>query len=387
MANNYDQNYNQKSDFLDAYGGYAQGTPNQPQFGGSKSSGSNGIIDAFSAGDPVFGSLFGGSDKPKKPATGRREYWKGNAMLNTYNWLLPRTAETVQKGADVFGDIYRRQASKARAYELEQFEDYAPLFSQAILNADPRQAKALERLNTSALGGMDRREAYSDRLQGQLDNPFDQSIYRDITQASLGQSAMQGFGNQPRDAAMAYLQSGLQGNQLQQQREQTYMQSLSGLNEGLQGIQGAVGANKSVLGDPFLAFTGRSAQPQGSNPQSPDYGGFNNDMFSYSVNSDIQRANMGAANSASNKAMIGQIIGGLLGGAGGMAACWIAREVYGQDNPTWIVFRLWLFTRAPRWFLAWYLKNGEEYAAHLANRPVEKKMWRIWMDQKIKELR
>lgn len=266
-----------------------------------------------------LGAGFFGEDKRKKPPTGARDFYKGRAMLNAYNWLLPYTAQTVQQGADVFGAINRREAAKSKAFELAQFQQYAPLFAQATLNADPRQAKMLELFNQSLSGNLGQNQDYVNRLRGQLDQPMSSAAARDITQASLGQSALQGFGTGARDAALAYIKTGLVGEQLQQQREATYQGALGGLGQATQGLNTGIMANKSVLGDPFLAFAGRPSQPMGSNPQSPNYGDFNNDLFSYSVNSDIMRKQMAAANSASNKAMIGQIVGGLLGAAGGVA--------------------------------------------------------------------
>jgi hypothetical protein len=259
---------------------------------------------------------FMGSDGPRKIPQGGREFIKGNALLNAYNWLLPYTVQTEARGAAAFGDLNRRESSKSKAYELAQFQDYAPRFADAVLNADPRQARMLELYNNSLSDNQGQAQSYVDRLKGQLDNPMNNAVSRDIMQSSLGQAGVSGFGPQARDAALAYIRTGLQGQQLQNQREQQYMQALGMLGQNTQALAGGINANKSVLGDPFLAFAGRPSQPMGSNPQSPNYSGFNNDLFSYSVNGDIQRANMAAANRASNMGMITGIVGGALGAAG-----------------------------------------------------------------------
>jgi len=271
-------------------------------------------VDLAGLGDWVFGN-----NKKKRIPTGAREFYKGRALLNTYNWLLPYTAQTVQQGANIFGGINRNEAAKSKAFELAQFQQFAPLFAKATLNADPRQARMLELFNQSLSGNLSQNQDYVNRLKGQIDQPMSSAAARDITQASLGQSALQGFGTGARDAALAYIKTGLVGEQLQQQREQTYQQALGGLGQATQGLNTGIMANKSVLGDPFLAFAGRPSQPMGSNPQSPDYGGFNNDLFSLQTNTDTANMNRQMANSAGNKAMIGQIIGGLLGMAGGAA--------------------------------------------------------------------
>lgn len=260
-------------------------------------------------------SLFG-SSTPPRPPTGRREFYKGNALLNAYNWLLPYTAQTVGAGAAAFGDIYRREGAKSKAYELAQFSEFAPKYAEAILNADPRQAALLEMYNQALGSGLGQAQDYATRLRGGLDQPMSSAAARDITQASLGQSALQGFGQGPRDAALAYIKTGLVGEQLQRQREGDYLNALGQLGQNTNALTSGIQANKSVLGDPFLAFAGRPGQPQGSTIQSPDYGGFNNDLFSYSANMDALRRNLAAAHAAGNQAMIGQIIGSVLGVAG-----------------------------------------------------------------------
>lgn len=270
--------------------------------------------------DPFdFSGVFGGGGS-HRIAQGGREFYKGQALLNAYNWLLPYTAQTTARGAEAFGDIFRREASKSKAYELAQFSEFAPLYAQSILNADPRQAQLLDLYNKTLSSNQGQAQSYVDRLKGNLDNPMSQASTRDIMQASLGGAGMSGFGPQARDAALAYISTGLTGEQLQHQREQEYMQSLNLLGQNTQAITGGIAANKSVLGDPFLAFAGRPGQPQGANVQSPNYSDFNNDLFSYSVNNDIMRANMAAANSASNKQLIGALGGSLLGAGGTIGA-------------------------------------------------------------------
>lgn len=282
-----------------------------------------GLDLGIGASTGAFDALFGGGSKPPQIPSGGPEFYKGRALLNAYNWLLPYSAETTQRGASAFGDIFRREAAKSKAYELAQFSEFAPQYAQAILNADPRQAKMLELYNQALGGGLNQAQDYATRLRGQLDQPMTSAAARDITQASLGQSALQGFGQGPRDAALAYINTGLVGNQLQQQREQQYMQALGLLGQNTGALYQGISANKSVLGDPFLAFAGRPGQPQGSNPQSPDYSGFNNDLFSYSVNRDFMNQNLAAAQGASNKALIGQLIGGGLGLAGSIGTKFI----------------------------------------------------------------
>ncbi len=70
----------------------------------------------------------------------------------------------------------------------------------------------------------------------------------------------------------------------------------------------------------------------------------------------------------------------------GAMSCWIAREVYGANNPTWLVFREWLFTQAPKWLLAAYLKHGERVADWLRDKELLKTIVRKWMDSRIRRM-
>jgi len=61
-------------------------------------------------------------------------------------------------------------------------------------------------------------------------------------------------------------------------------------------------------------------------------------------------------------------------------ACWVAREVYGPENPQWLLFRAWLLTEAPDWLRETYLAHGEDFAAWIADKPVMKAAVKAAMD-------
>lgn len=81
-----------------------------------------------------------------------------------------------------------------------------------------------------------------------------------------------------------------------------------------------------------------------------------------------------------------QIAGQAIGAIGaGIAMCWVARAVYGEANPTWMVFRQWMFMHAPEWLFQLYLRRGEEFAEKVKKDPalrkrVKKKMDKILLD-------
>jgi len=64
--------------------------------------------------------------------------------------------------------------------------------------------------------------------------------------------------------------------------------------------------------------------------------------------------------------------------------CWVAREVYGYDNPSWLLFRDYLDYSAPKYFKDFYISYGERIAEFIKDKPFLKKLIKLWMDAKIK---
>jgi hypothetical protein len=74
-------------------------------------------------------------------------------------------------------------------------------------------------------------------------------------------------------------------------------------------------------------------------------------------------------------------IGGLLSGIG--ALCWVAREVYGEDDPQWLRFREWMLSKAPDSLRRFYIENGERIAAYISDKPDLKSEIRGMMDELV----
>jgi hypothetical protein len=85
-----------------------------------------------------------------------------------------------------------------------------------------------------------------------------------------------------------------------------------------------------------------------------------------------------AAGSAGIMGAAGSIAGGMI------AACWVAREVYGIESGKWMQFREWMLNDSPSWFRKLYLKYGERFAEFISNKPRIKSIIRNWMNTKIK---
>ena len=177
--------------------------------------------------------------------------------------------------------------------------------------------------------------------------------------------------------------------------------------EAAQAGQMAFGMNRSISADPFQAILGRQsgalgygaqqmgmAQQLGSQaigPRAVDYNaGLNLAMQNeanlgrYNTSIYGSQAQVAGANAQARGAMIGGALSGRGALGGGFAAkCWVAREVYGESNPKWMLFREWLNNHAPKWFDSLYIKHGEKFAAWIANKPFLKSIIRKWMDSRI----
>lgn len=78
--------------------------------------------------------------------------------------------------------------------------------------------------------------------------------------------------------------------------------------------------------------------------------------------------------------------GGAGGGGGGLLSmagmmCWVAREVYGAQDPKWLIFRAWMIGKAPAMLRRLYVEEGPRFARWLRNKPRIKRIVRYLMDR------
>lgn len=176
------------------------------------------------------------------------------------------------------------------------------------------------------------------------------------------------------------------GQQMQQQRIAN-AQSYLGLAPISGGQIGQPNPNASGFGANILqpmqnaAFVGGQQYLQGQGINAQNYGtqmsGYNAQL-SYMANT-YQPPLAQAIGAAQGIAGLGMGIAGLV--------CWVAREVYGEADPRWLLFREWMLKMSPRWMLRAYIKHGEKIAKAIRNRPFIKRMFQKWMDSKISEYR
>ena len=68
---------------------------------------------------------------------------------------------------------------------------------------------------------------------------------------------------------------------------------------------------------------------------------------------------------------------------GSIIYCWVARAVYGEDDPNWRLFRSWLLEDAPAWLRTFYIHKGERIGRWIGPHRCMKTLVRRWMDARI----
>ena len=94
----------------------------------------------------------------------------------------------------------------------------------------------------------------------------------------------------------------------------------------------------------------------------------------------VAAENAGAQGSSAIGSLVGTLGAAYIKGSFG-TGCWVAREVYGEYNPQWFMFRLWMKKRAPTWFYNLYWAYGERFASFVSNKPKFKKVIRYFMNK------
>lgn len=248
------------------------------------SGGTSSLID-IAQGKLPGQSACGGKKKAKPWAKlpGGKLSYRGQKILQAGNYLLPATLDLTRRGAEGFGEIYRSEADKTRADELEGFEKYGGRYVEALDNADPLRAK------TKAI------------ISANLDAGLDPSIAREISQGSRAAFSSRGMLNSPASAVDELFALGIRGKQIED----------ANLSRAMEFTRGT---------DPFLAYAGRPSAPQGSNPMSPNYASYSNELPSFAANDEMMRFNaqQNAKNRSAQLTAAGiSAVGSLAGGAAG----------------------------------------------------------------------
>ena len=86
---------------------------------------------------------------------------------------------------------------------------------------------------------------------------------------------------------------------------------------------------------------------------------------------EIQQRNLEAQTAAASTQLLGSFISAGIG-ASILAFCWVARAIFGEDNPKWIDARNYIVHGSPRWFFRLYRDHGEKVAKVITKYPILK---------------
>jgi hypothetical protein len=256
------------------------------------------------------------------------------------------------------GALQREQLGLQRADDVSALQEFAPQVVEAYRDADPYSTEIAESMSRKAMG--------------QLTPEEQRGIDQRARQGSLARGRI---GDQSSLAAEALGRSDYTAQ---------FAQPAFAMNRQLAGDVGmtilgrpssAIGLGGQMLGQAQQGAAG----PMGPQLFDPNVG-INMAMQEQSNQVSLlgAQAQANAARSAGKSSMMGSVLGAAIG------LCWVAREVYGIENPQWLEFREWMLNDAPSWLRNLYIKYGEQTAKFISNKPRVKSIIRKWMNTKIK---
>lgn len=336
--------------------------------------------------------------------TKKRWQQKAQKKINQYNMfikgglslqeeILPRLTaleDTKQKtSASLLAQIYKdtigptsnelaaTSAHSQRETDLADLQQFGGDWVRALMdaeNADPDNAQ---------------RNQYEDELLTEAMRQFGMGSemapedLRRVQQSVRANRASAGFGNGENDVFQEAVSLATSGEGLRRSR----MEDAAGLLRAFR--RPPVDVAQAVLGKPAVALgfaQGAAGQSNSRlspyNAMEPTYG---SDLLNAYYSDLYSKRNKAAADKAANYQLYGAAIGAVGNVAGGaLALCWVAREVFGEQDTRWMLFREWLLARSPDWFLRWYVHHGEAFALWLHDKPKVKAVIRVWMVGRIK---
>lgn len=285
---------------------------------------------------------------------------------------LPQLMDAYRTAAPVLSDVEAQAQQNRVGSEMQLLQQYGPEVVAALRGASG---------NTELMAELNR-QAMSELASGASLDPAMQSAYQQSIRSAQAGRGMLNAG-MPAISAEAALGA----------------QTAEAMRRARQGFAGnVVGLNQATGGDPFMAILGRPSQTfsalQGYggqaagmnpgkvfNPESAYAGNL------YGSNQAYDWQYKQATPSTMGKiGMVSDSVGSFLSSIGKGFMCWVAREVYGADDPRWETFREWLMLRAPGWFRALYRQHGERVAVWIADKPRVKSIIRWWMDGRIRTM-
>ena len=276
----------------------------------------------------------------------------------------------------LYGDLYQPAQQLQQRYATDQMSMLSGLGAQssqaALASLDP---------NTRGIFNTFGQQALSDLQAG---TSLSAAETTQAQQAARAAGAARGVNFSRQGADLEILNTFNMGHRRLQQRQATAQTAYQmGANQQQVGLQGFLTPAFAASQQYSLAGLAGSAQGlYGDVGTSP----FLTPESQYMANIRANRIQMETAIQSANAQRSGAIIGGAIQAVGtyagysALAACWVAREVYGEDRAEWMVFRHWLFTEAPEWFRDLYLEEGERFAKFISDKPLLKFIVKKAMD-------
>lgn len=280
----------------------------------------------------------------------------------------------------LYGDLYQPAQAMQQRYATDQMSMLSGLGAQssqaALASLDPTTRGIFNTFGQQALTDL------------QAGTSLNEAETTQAQQAARAAAAARGqtFSRQGTD--LEILNTYNMGQRRLAQRQavagQAYQMGVGQQQVGLQGFLTPAFAASQQYG--LAGLTGASQGLYADVGTSP----FLTPESQYMANIRANRIQMETAIQSANAARSGGILGGALsaagtlGGAYIMKGCWVAREVYGNENPEWMVFRHWLYTESPKWFRNLYLEEGERFAAFISDKPALKSIVKMGMDIIVK---
>jgi len=280
--------------------------------------------------------------------------------------VIDLTSIAAQKAAE----IDRQSNTEQRKLDLAMLEQYGAQTTDAARASDPYSRAIAEAQQKFA------EDAY--RNSGVLG--FEEQRAADQQARMMGQQAGRQGSNSVIGAQMLNRQNAIaqRGQMAQQAGQQSFAMNRQ-FGDPVQILLGRPGSSAGMGSQFFGQAAGLAQGPAGPQLFDPNAG------VNLALQNSANKSQFDASIFGAKSAMKGAIIGGALSGIGGAAGgfCWVAREVYGVESPSWLLFREWLALKGPHWLFNLYMKHGEKFALWIANKPKLKKLIRWWMDGRI----
>lgn len=330
-----------------------------------------------------------GSTKVQAPPP--RDYYKEmsdaiRAQIDLAPQMIAAERKLIPEWQKLQYDQMMGQANNLKTFYREVMGDSANLLSQygttfagALTPIAESSRKTYEsslgggaelqnKMRTQAMAGLNAGSALTPEMQTQAQQMARAaSTARGLTYSNqgIGAEVLSGYnlGLQREERARLFANTVLgndvtmAGNAYQQYGSPLVQSGMSALSPmGLAGMATQYNAN---LGPTYL-------QPESQ---------YNANLVTANQNNLMQARVASAQNSAAMWSAGMQAVGTAIGGK-----CWVAREVYGEQNPAWVIFRDWLESDAPRWLDKLYEEEGERFANFISDKPVLKNIVRGLMN-------